>query len=586
MKITIVCKNQEKSWTVNDFIAKAKKNKIEIDLIDINSTTINKKILNSLGDIIIWRSSSLNKYTQKPKFLKKLSKYKYIINQSYITNPNLVNKSVQQILIKSKTDVPTIETFKISSTDGLLKLITDKKLNFPFIAKHDLGSKGENVYLVKNKTEGKQLKDIKKFVFQNFITNDGDYRVFVIGGVPVGIMKRIAKKGSHLNNYSQGGSVQYITNTNIQNKLFSYAAKIAQICDLNICGVDIIRDSKTNKYYFLEVNSVPQWEGFAKTTKINISKKIIDYCKSINDRKDKLKTTLIEEYFSKNIQFLPIKKQVHFFSRLYLWTKKDLYKSKLSKLLPKDNKSIIQIINNILSRHDSLSNINLYQTRKPYLQKYPKILNYFDVLFMEVLYKENFNIDIRHIVDQIIGQKEFVKIYNKLLHDKKSIAYLSTYAINILYMIENHLSLKTGIKPKQYLKISKEYLKSRKYISLKIYLLTHVIIGQSKFYNQKVQYDIEQNIKIIQYIEQLITNSFKKISLDIKLEFIVCTKMLNYKSQIENKILQEASSSMSKIGNYIIDIYNDNHDSFKKDFISSEHRNVLYIMADTKPHWQ
>ena len=101
-----------------------------------------------------------------------------------------------------------------------------------------------------------------------------------------------------------------------------------------------------------------------------------------------------------------------------------------------------------------------------------------------------------------------------------------------------------------------------------------------------MQYDIEQNIKIIQYIEQLITNSFKKISLDIKLEFIVCTKMLNYKSQIENKILQEASSSMSKIGNYIIDIYNDNHDSFKKDFISSEHRNVLYIMADTKPHWQ
>ncbi len=81
------------------------------------------------------------------------------------------------------------------------------KLSFPFIKKPDLGARGEGVEVIGDSRQLDQLKneEITGFVFQNFIENKGDYRVFVVGGKPIGVMKRIAQKGSFLNNVSRGG---------------------------------------------------------------------------------------------------------------------------------------------------------------------------------------------------------------------------------------------------------------------------------------------------------------------------------------------------------------------------------------------
>ena len=55
------------------------------------------------------------------------------------------------------------------------------------------------------------------------------------------------------------------------------AIKSAQILDLDMAGVDIIQDINTKKYYIMEVNAAPQFNGFMATTGINLFEIITKY---------------------------------------------------------------------------------------------------------------------------------------------------------------------------------------------------------------------------------------------------------------------------------------------------------------------
>ena len=85
---------------------------------------------------------------------------------------------------------------------------------------------------------------------------------------------------------------------------------------------------------------------------------------------------------------------------------------------------------------------------------------------------------------------------------------------------------------------------------------------------------------MIQLVEEIISENYFNINLDLKLEFLVCTRILNYQTKLKEVIRSETENSLSNSGNYLIDVYNSM--SFiknKNDFKSSEHRNILYIMA-------
>jgi len=56
------------------------------------------------------------------------------------------------------------------------------------------------------------------------------------------------------------------------------AEKVAKVCGLDYCGVDIMKDSaKQNaKSYILEVNRQCQFQGFEKSTGINVAKLVVE----------------------------------------------------------------------------------------------------------------------------------------------------------------------------------------------------------------------------------------------------------------------------------------------------------------------
>lgn len=135
-----------------------------------------------------------------------------------------------------------------------------KTLKFPFIMKDVKGYKGKLNFLIRSKSDllyNAQKYKKEQFVFQEYIENDFDYRILVLGYRAVAIYKRIrTSKQSHLNNYSQGSKVEYEILTH-NRKIINIAEKVSKLFNREVCGVDIIKSKKTNNLYVLEVNPAP-----------------------------------------------------------------------------------------------------------------------------------------------------------------------------------------------------------------------------------------------------------------------------------------------------------------------------------------
>ena len=156
-----------------------------------------------------------------------------------------------------------------------------KDFGFPVIVKGVPSSQGKAVFLCHTVDEIKKVVrennfEYASFIIREFIPNQGDIRVFIVGHKAVGAMLRQAKPGDFRNNISQGGNgrvFDLIRNPQVK----KMAEDISQITKLAIAGVDIMLHLETNKPYLLEINGSPQFEGFEKYTKINVAQKIIEY---------------------------------------------------------------------------------------------------------------------------------------------------------------------------------------------------------------------------------------------------------------------------------------------------------------------
>lgn len=135
--------------------------------------------------------------------------------------------------------------------------------SYPFIMKDDDGSKGDDNHLVRSAKEALDILSAsapdKQYVLQNFVPNDGDYRLLYIGidnENPL-IFHRKAVAGSHLNNTSKGGTGTFIDPDKFPAEFIRYARDAAELLGREIGGVDVLIDKDSGRAYILEVNSTP-----------------------------------------------------------------------------------------------------------------------------------------------------------------------------------------------------------------------------------------------------------------------------------------------------------------------------------------
>jgi len=171
-------------------------------------------------------------------------------------------------------EVPIVPTNIFYTKDQVL----EHDWMYPVIAKHEKGYQGKSVKKFDNE---KQLRKFVKrineinvgmFLWQKCLPTRWDLRVIVLGGKAIGAMKRSAVGEEFRSNFSLGGAVEV---WNLSESDRELAEKVAKVCGLDYCGVDIMKD-ENDKSYILEVNRQCQFQGFEKSTGINVAKLVVE----------------------------------------------------------------------------------------------------------------------------------------------------------------------------------------------------------------------------------------------------------------------------------------------------------------------
>jgi glutathione synthase/RimK-type ligase-like ATP-grasp enzyme len=123
------------------------------------------------------------------------------------------------------------------------------------------GTRGQGNYLITSQEHMEQIvaqnPDIT-FVLQEFIANNGDYRVLVTGDEVKLVIHRLANTDSHLNNTSQGGTATIVPKDVLPVKVLDDCVRASKFFGRDISGVDIVKSESDGAYYCFEVNRAPQ----------------------------------------------------------------------------------------------------------------------------------------------------------------------------------------------------------------------------------------------------------------------------------------------------------------------------------------
>lgn len=252
----------------NDLILRQKKNEFEILYKGKSLSEFGLFYFRAVGEATEW-ANLLLLYAQK----KKIS-----VVDEYLADfgPERRLKSISGvILVKNGVSYP--RTSFVASKEVLLE--ETEKFDYPFVLKISKGGRrGMGTLLVKdqNVLERAIKGRIEKtgFLLQEYIPNNGDYRLILIGYQVLGGFKRQKKEEKLLLNRSLGPSKVL---EEVPEAIEKEAVRACQILKVEIASVDMVADERTNKPVVIEVNEAPQFSVFEKRTGIDVAGKIIGY---------------------------------------------------------------------------------------------------------------------------------------------------------------------------------------------------------------------------------------------------------------------------------------------------------------------
>lgn len=295
----------------------------------------------------------------------------------------------------------------------------------------------------------------------------------------------------------------------------------------------------------------------------------------------------ISQYYESHQHDLKPNKWRHYVSRMALWTGKEKYHQWMQEMKPHylgaDEESIRHRIGSLAQPSAISPEFHCLELRRAHFERYPRLLSYDRILFLALFAQSLYGQDIRPLVLEQIPLSEFIAFYETIYQDRKAIRNLSTYVINYFYLSRGlfpELAEQVPFSLEYFWEISEQDYTGNtlEEICLRLYLLTHCIIGESHFYARPITEQTDRYLHMLKKCEEIIAEHFQTVSLDNKLEYLVCAKILGSPSSLETAIFAEAERSFSDKGDFLIDRHNlqaGKNDTLDK----SEHRNVMYLMA-------
>jgi len=177
---------------------------------------------------------------------------------------NRSSSKISQMLLLAEHNIKVPRTvFSLSAAAlinyvGMQPALKDGKL----IVKDALASRGASNYLctfdeLSSLPIGR--KESQPFIVQPCIPNDGsDIRAVVMGYEIKLLIHRTGSGESHLNNTSQGGKAELVSEEVLQKSTIDDIINTSKLLNRTVTGIDVMRDTGTNEYYVLEANALPQ----------------------------------------------------------------------------------------------------------------------------------------------------------------------------------------------------------------------------------------------------------------------------------------------------------------------------------------
>lgn len=246
---------------------------IPVTLYDIASGEADKK----LGNCVLWRLSSLGPSGNGAGY--GLMDGRISINSSLYVMPEIGNKYFQQQVLKySVLSQYAVPTYYVGSYEQLAALVDKGLLTYPVVVKPVHGSSAQGVTYLADAAQAREHKKWDWQVAESYIENDGEWRVFVVGGVATGAMKKIAAEGKRFNLVGPGATVLSENDDKVKDEIYDIATQAASLFHTELNGVDIVRDRHTGRLYIFEVNVSPGWQNrFDKTTGEDIPARVMEW---------------------------------------------------------------------------------------------------------------------------------------------------------------------------------------------------------------------------------------------------------------------------------------------------------------------
>ena len=157
-----------------------------------------------------------------------------------------------------ENNIPVAKTFF-----GPIEFMAEKiiELGGKGILKSVQGTKGKDNYLIDSPDIIRKIineSPEKSFILQNFISNNGDWRIILANYSPELAIYRSSHGKDYRNNTSVGGDAKLVPLEKVDPKILELSVNASKALGIKIAGADIMQDSETGEYTVLEVNRTPQ----------------------------------------------------------------------------------------------------------------------------------------------------------------------------------------------------------------------------------------------------------------------------------------------------------------------------------------
>lgn len=263
-------------------------------------------------DLVIFREMSRNNYHEVERLMVWLKQNHKICMNADVTGRRIStsDKHFQQglFLMDPFLKQYALPTYEAKNKANIIAYVEANRVHYPIVLKHRRGTAGKDITLIKSEKELDDIKSFRDLLIEQYIEPECDFRVFVIGGVAVGTMRKHGdpKEPGDFRAWSAGREKHLETDPHTLEIVCDIATRAAAISRLEYVGVDIIREAKTGKYYILETNIAAGWtNNFIPTTHINIPKLVVDWFAEIADHQDQPVDVAVQSYFDRYKKYLP-----------------------------------------------------------------------------------------------------------------------------------------------------------------------------------------------------------------------------------------------------------------------------------------